>query len=100
MNHMIADNIETWMPVDGYDNYEVSSVWRVRNNRSGRMMGKSDNQRYLKVVLCNSCRMKTHKVHRLVAKYLCKNPDGNNQVDPIDQNRQNNRYNNKVDNLQ
>ena len=52
MNQMIADNIETWMPAGGYDNYEASSVGRVRNNRSGRMMGKSDNQRYLKVVLC------------------------------------------------
>ena len=52
MNHMIADNIEAWMLINGYDNYEVSSVGRVRNNRSGRILGQHDNGHgYLKVVL-------------------------------------------------
>ena len=100
MNQMIADNIETWMPAGGYDNYEASSVGRVRNHRSGRMMGKSDNQRYLKVVLCNSCRMKTHKVHRLVAECLCENPDGKTKIEHIDNNRQHDSYKNEVGNLQ
>ena len=100
MNHMIADNIETWLPVDGYDNYEVSSVWRVRNNRSGRMMGQSDSHGYLNVVLCNHGKVKTHKVHWSVAECLCKNPDGKTQVDHIDNNKQNDHYNNEVGNLQ
>ena len=35
---MIADNIENWLLIDGYDNYEVSSFGRVRNNRSSRIL--------------------------------------------------------------
>ena len=68
MNHVIADNIEAWMLVDGYDNYEVSSIGRVRNNLTGRILRQhNDGREYLKIELYKDGDMKNHKVHRLVA---------------------------------
>jgi len=34
----IANNIEHWALIDGYDNYEVSSFGRVRNNNTNKIM--------------------------------------------------------------
>ena len=38
---MIADNIENWRLIDGYDKYEVSSHGFVRNNKTGRILKHS-----------------------------------------------------------
>ena len=95
MNNMIANNIETWMLVDSYDNYEVSSFGRVRNNRSDRILKPSfDRDGYLKTTLSKKSQMRTHTMHRLVAEAFCNNPDGKTQVDHIDNNRLNNHYTN------
>ena len=95
MNYVIADNIEAWMLVDGYDNYEVSSIGRVRNNVTGRILRQhNDGRGYLKIKLCKNGDMKNHKVHRLVAEAFCKNPNVKKYVDHIDNNRANNHYTN------
>ena len=95
MNFVIADHIESWMLINGYDNYEVSSVGRVRNNRSGRILGQHDNGHgYMKIKLSKKGKLITHKVHRLVAEAFCKNPDGKTQVDHIDNNKLNNHFKN------
>ena len=95
MNYIIADHIERWMLINGYDNYEVSSIGRVRNNRSGRMLQCCyARDGYLKVNLCRKGKQNNQKVHRLVAEAFCKNPDGKLLVDHIDMNPQNNHYTN------
>ena len=33
-------NIEQWRLIDGYDNYEISSHGRVRNNKTSKIMKK------------------------------------------------------------
>ena len=95
MNNMIADNIETWMLINGYDNYEVSSFGRVRNNRTGRILKSRVNTKgYVDNGLCKDGQHKTHEIHRLVAEAFCKNPDGKKYVDHIDNNKLNNHYTN------
>ena len=95
MNNMIADNIEAWMLIDGYSNYEASSFGRIRNNRSGRIMSQSgDGRGYLKINLCKNGKRKYQRVHRLVAEAFCKKPAGKNQVDHIDNDKHDNHYKN------
>lgn len=49
-----------------------------------------NNRGYLTVVF----NKKTHMVHRLVAKYFCKNPDNREYVNHIDGNKLNNNFSN------
>ena len=95
MNYIVADHIESWLLIDGYDNYEVSSIGRIRNNETKRILKPYDTGHgYVNVKLCNNGKLKNYKVHRLVAEAFCKNPDGKKQVDHIDHNRLNNHYSN------
>jgi len=96
----IQNNIEHWMLVDGYDNYEVSSFGRIRNNKTSRILKiqnhKSNVLFYKTVGLYKGGRQKQLKVHRLVAFAFCNNPDPATkiQVDHIDKNTYNNHFSN------
>lgn len=96
----IAANIECWMLIDGYDNYEISSFGRVRNNKTSRilknMKHKSNVLFYEVINLYKNGKKKQVKVHRLVAFAFCNNPDiiNKNQVDHIDRNTFNNHFTN------
>lgn len=104
--------IEEWRPIEGYENYEVSSLGRVRskgryvNTRSygkrfieGQIIeGRPNKKRgnYVYVSLCAKSRHKQFKVHRLVAQAFIPNPDSKPQINHID----NDPTNNRTDNLE
>ena len=89
-------NREYWRAVSVFTNYEVSSVGRVRNSKTGRVLKPSDNNwGHLQVVLAKNGSTKTFKVHRLVAETFIENPLSKRCVDHIDGNRRNN----DIDNL-
>ena len=46
-----AENIEQWRLVDEYDNYEISSHGRVRNNKTDKILKQSTDNGYFKVGL-------------------------------------------------
>ena len=83
----MAQNIEQWMLIDGYNNHEVSSFGRVRNNVTNRILkqGLRPDQ-YHQITL----KKQNHLVHRLAAFAFCDKPDGCDLVDHIDRNPQNN----------
>ena len=55
----IADNIEMWRLINGYDNYEVSSHGRVRNNRTMRILkGGKNLDGYIHVGLSKNGKIK------------------------------------------
>jgi len=60
---------EEWRPIDGYPKYEVSSLSRVRNPSTGRIMRpKIDGNGYLRVGLSSTgAKVKYMKLHRLTA---------------------------------
>ena len=77
-----AVNIENWRLVDGYDNYEVSSHGRIRNNQSGRILKNCINSSgYYSVLLYKDGKMKRMMIHRLVCFAFCLNPNDYNIVD-------------------
>ena len=87
----IPNNIEHWLNIDGYDNYQVSNFGRVRNCTTGRILKPGDDCRgYLKVNLYKDGKRKNHKIHILVANEFIEKPDGKTCVDHIDKNRLNN----------
>jgi len=92
---MIADNIENWRLIDGYDNYEISSHGRCRNNQTSRILKLGVNiHGYLKVNLRKDNIPKTCSIHRLVAEAFLENPLNKKSVDHIDNNRKNNMLSN------
>ena len=90
-----ANDTEMWRFVDVYDNYEVSSFGRVRNDRTGHILKQQLNKNgYQQVTLYKDGRAKNHTVHRLVALAFCHNPDEYDVADHISKNKTDNMYNN------
>ena len=88
---------ECWRSIDGYMNYQVSNVGRVRNVSTGRILKQRDNARgYFIVGLYKDGDVKNYKVHKLVAHEFIPQPDTNTTlvVDHIDRNKANNQVTN------
>lgn len=88
---------EEWRKVAEFDNYSVSNLGRVRNDKTGRILKqKTEKDGYFEVTLRRNPKQKTYRVHRLVAQAFIPQLDKNRDViDHIDFDRKNNR----VDNL-
>lgn len=88
---------EEWRKVAGFDNYSVSNLGKVRNDKTGRILKqKTEKDGYFEVNLYRETQRKTFRVHRLVALAFIPQLDKNrNEIDHIDFDRKNNR----VDNL-
>jgi hypothetical protein len=87
----MANNIEQWRLIDGYNSYEVSSHGRVRNNVTNRILKLAIYaEKYYRVALYLKSKKRNHSVHRLVALAFCDKKDECEYVDHIDRNPQNN----------
>lgn len=92
-------NNEQWRDIDGYDGaYQVSDLGRVRSLKFGktRVMRTTTNLcGYLSVGLSKDGKQKLFLVHRLVAQAFVANDNIlNNEVNHIDECKQNNRVSN------
>ena len=77
--------------VDYGDNYEVSTLGKIRNIKSGKYLGgEIDHRGYRRVVLCLKGKTRRYLVHRLVALCFIPNVEGKEQVNHIDGNKLNN----------
>ena len=87
---------ECWKSIDGFINYQVSNLGRVRNANTGRILKPGwGTGGYLFVNLYKNGKSFTCRIHKLVANEFLENPDNKKCVDHID----NNRINNIVTNL-
>ena len=66
--------MEMWKKICDYDNYEVSSLGRIRNIKTGRVLKPVRRGRYLAVNLCDQGWMKTININRLVASAFLGGP--------------------------
>ncbi len=89
-------NREYWRATSVFTNYEVSSVGRVRNSITGRVLkNQTRKDGYVGVQLSKDGKIKHFLTHRLVALAFIENPLEKPAVDHIDRNR----ANNSIDNL-
>jgi len=80
--------MEDWKTIEGYEDYEVSTLGNVR--RSGRNLKPGLSRGYHNVTLCKEGIQKTMKIHRLVAFAFIPNPEMKPTVDHIDECKTNN----------
>jgi len=84
------------MEINGYPNYLIYEDGRVFSKKGkGKFLKPTyDSHGYMRVNLCNQGKLKTHKIHRLVALHYIDNPNKFPQVDHIDRNKSNNDISN------
>jgi hypothetical protein len=85
---------EEWRVIENYENYSVSNLGNVRNDKTGRILKGLNSRGYLLVTLCKENKQKTHKIHRLVAIAFLENPENLPEVDHINQIKDDNRVEN------
>ena len=90
--------MEEWRDIKDYEGlYKVSSYGRVYSYYTKKSLRpRKDKEGYLMVSLYKENKAKEHKVHRLVALHFIPNPNNHPQVNHKDENK----ANNKVDNLE
>ena len=86
---------EEFRKIECYENYSVSNMGNVRNDKTGRILkGLPDKDGYLRVCLCKENKKKTHQIHRLIGLAFLENPDNLPQIDHINQVKNDNRIEN------
>ena len=88
---------EQWRKIKGFPAYSVSSLGRVRNDETGRILKpfpRSFNNLYLGVDLCRGGSRYPRRVHRLVAQAFIPNPDYKREVNHLDCDPRNNSVEN------
>lgn len=86
---------EIWKVIEGYPNYEVSNLGRVRNIKFDRVRKPMiDKDGYLYVVLSLNGKTTNNKIHRLVASAFIPNPENKREVNHINGIKTDNRVEN------
>ena len=86
--------MEQWVRIED-TNYKLSNYGKIINEKTGNLLKAQLNQKGYQVIRVTINREKrTFRIHRLVAKYFVPNPDKKVQVNHIDGNKLNNRYDN------
>ncbi len=88
---------ETWKPINGYENYEVSDSGNVRNTKTGKVLKNNVLNRgngYHYVIIYANSKPKHMLIHRAVASAFLENPSDKTEVDHIDRNPKNNHISN------
>mgnify|MGYP003638795112 CR=1 FL=1 len=73
-----------WKRIKNYPNYEVSNCGMVMNSRGWILKPGLDRKGYQRIKLCKNGKVKTFKIHRLVADAFIPNPENKSDVDHID----------------
>lgn len=91
--------MEEWRDIKEYEGlYQISNYGRVKKllkyGKEKIQIAATDKDGYKIIRLWNGNKLKTHKVHRLVATAFLKNPNNYPQVNHKDEDKSNNRVSN------
>lgn len=88
---------EIWKKIEWYENYEVSSLWRIKSlvwwKEKIRKLNKN-RYWYIAVLLSKDTNKKLVKIHRIVASAFISNKENKPQVNHIDWDKSNNNVSN------
>lgn len=88
--------VEDFKVIKDFENYSVSNLGNVRNDKTGLNLKQATNEKGYKFVGLSKNGKTTHKrIHRLIAEAFIPNPEKKSLIDHID----NNPCNNNIDNL-
>ena len=91
-------NLTIWLPIKGYENYDVSISGSVRNVNTKRILKQKivgiDGNKYYAIDLWKKNKGKMFKIHRLVAKAFLPNVENKECVDHVYYNKLNNTISN------
>jgi hypothetical protein len=86
---------EEFKKIDDYDNYSVSNLGNVRNDKTGIIKkGWKNNKGYLMVDLYKNNIPKKFSIHRLIGIYFIENVNNCKEIDHINRNSLDNRIEN------
>lgn len=86
---------EQWKTIDGYENYMVSNLGRVKSvKRNIILKERPTKEGYVRVVLWKKCKGKNCFIHRLVAETFIPNPNKLRCVNHINEDKTDNRIEN------
>ena len=86
---------EFWKQIEGFDNYQISNIGRVKNIKFDRLVKPLlDNRGYIMVNLYKDGKMKRLSLHRLIAIAFIPNPENKPCIDHINTDRSDNRIDN------
>ena len=86
---------EIWKEIEGFDNYKISNLGRVKNIKFDRLVKPLlDNKGYIMVNLYKDGKMKRLSLHRLIAIAFIPNPDNKPCIDHINTDRSDNHIDN------
>jgi hypothetical protein len=86
--------MEEFKIIQGFENYSVSNLGNVKNNKTNIILKPYIRNGYIAVKLNKNNKQYTKCIHRLVAIHFIPNPYNKLYVDHIDNNPQNNSINN------
>ncbi len=87
--------VETFVKIEGFENYEVSNLGKVRNIKSGIVLKPwVTKDGYLRHCLYKHNKQKKLLLHRIIATAFIDNPEGKPQINHIDENKLNNDLSN------
>lgn len=86
--------MEIWQTIEDYPNYQISNLGHIKNIKFNKLLSPCSDGYYMNIVLSHEGNQKTHRVHKLVAKYFCENLNEYKCVDHKNLNKLDNRAEN------
>ncbi len=86
---------EEFKQIEGYENYSISNLGNVKNDKTDRILKQKFSTNGYKIVqLYKNGKASTNSIHRLIAQAYIPNPDHKQCVDHINNDRTDNRLEN------
>lgn len=89
------ENLEVWKEVEGYKDYQISNLGRVKSLKFNKEKILSESfYRYKSVIMSQNGKYRPESIHRLIAKAFIPNPENKPQVNHVNGIKADNRIEN------